>query len=152
MYDFHQVCRSSKCRRTGFNCECLIIANCKGFFRTQSLQLQSVLLLYMRMRTTYVNTKIKNAMTLRENFGTQLKQVLRCGHRRKVAQMFYAVGCSFTTFGSSCTPGDCHMAIPSLRMAMCLGLPEWAATWSGVMPSLSRGSMSPKTTLQVKQN
>ncbi len=44
--------------KTGFNCECLIIANCEIFFRTQFLKSQSVLLVYMLMRKPYADTII----------------------------------------------------------------------------------------------
>ncbi len=64
-------------RRTGFNCNCLIIVNCKVLFRMQLLQSQNALLLYMRMRKPYVNAIIFLKMLKCNYFVTQLQPVLR---------------------------------------------------------------------------
>ncbi len=78
-------------RRTGFNCEYLIIENCEVFSVRKILQSQSALLLYTRMLKSYANAIIKTAMYAKmlecNYFATQLKPVLWYNHKSSLASV-----------------------------------------------------------------
>ncbi len=52
-------------RRTGFNCECLIIADCEFLPSTHLLQSQSALLVYKHMRKPYAHAIFKYAIRVK---------------------------------------------------------------------------------------